>query len=361
MRRGNIDGEPMLRSARTHARMLVEQPAAKKHGAHVTASSGPAGTAQERLRLSRYRVGLQALESLDLPAYLGSTLRGAFGHVFRKVACLAPQGGPCLAPQSCPYHLVFETAPPPDAVALRNLDDVPRPFVMGPPAAASRAYPAGGELSFELTLVGRAQEFFPHFVVALREMRAIGRGRHPVALRRIEAVEPLTGRTTLVYSDDDNLVRSHDESVSLAACAGLPAPEGPVTVRFLTCTRLKHEGAWATRPEFHVLFRRLLGRLSSLAVFHCGVRLDLDFVGLIEQAKAVKLVEDRTGWKDWARYSSRQDRRMVLGGLVGEAVYEGLLEGLWPFLVFGQWTHVGKNATFGLGRYEVAPSVKEDR
>ena len=126
-----------------------------------------------------------------------------------------------------------------------------------------------------------------------------------------------------------------------------------MALRFLTCTRLKHDGQWAQCPAFQVLFRRLLGRLSSLAAFHCGFRLDLDFVGLIERAGAVRLVEDRTRWEDWRRYSSRQDRHMVLGGLVGEAVYEGPLEEFWPFVVFGQWTHVGKNATFGLGRYEV--------
>jgi hypothetical protein len=308
----------------------------------------------DRVALSRYRVRLRALADLDLPPYLGSTLRGAFGHVFRRVACLAPQGGPCPAREACPYHLIFEPAPPSDAVALSSLDDIPRPFVIAPPPAAQTRYPAGSDLAFDLTLIGRARGFLAHFIVTLREMRALGRGRHPVVLRRVDAVAPGRDRSILVYSDEDNLVRSNDASLSLDDCESLQPPAGPLTVRFLTYTRLKHDGQWARRPEFHIVFRRLIGRLSSLAVFHCGVRLDLDFAGLIDAAKAVKLIEDRTHWEDWTRYSSRQDRRMTLGGLVGEAVYEGPLADLWPFIVFGQWTHVGKNATFGLGRYEVA-------
>lgn len=332
--------------------------------------SGPAAVPERRigaetvsavneLRLTRYRVGLRALEALNLPTYLGSTLRGAFGHVFRRIACLAPPASRCPAPENCPYHLIFEPAPPSDAVVLRNLDDIPRPFVMGAPPAAIKSYPAGSDLTFDLTLVGRARDFLPHFIVAFRELRAIGRGRHPVALRRVDAVEPFGGGLTLIYSDEDNLVRSHDASVSLRDCANLRPPEAPITVRFVTYTRLKHDGDWARRPEFHVLFRRLIGRLSSLAVFHCGVRLDLDFLRLIERAKATKLIDDRTRWEDWTRYSSRQDRRMTLGGLVGEAAYEGSLTEFWPFLVFGQWTHVGKNATFGMGRYEIAGFNKE--
>jgi len=38
------------------------------------------------LSCARYRVTFEAVVPLDLPAYLGSTLRGAFGHAFRAVA-----------------------------------------------------------------------------------------------------------------------------------------------------------------------------------------------------------------------------------------------------------------------------------
>jgi hypothetical protein len=73
-------------------------------------------------------VTVEALEPLALPAYLGSTLRGAFGHAFRTLACLAPRASACPVPASCPYHLVFETAPPPGATALRTHEGDLAPF-----------------------------------------------------------------------------------------------------------------------------------------------------------------------------------------------------------------------------------------
>lgn len=109
------------------------------------------------LSLARYRVTLEALEHLDLPVYLGSTLRGAFGRAFRRLCCLAPDGGPCPAPASCPYHLVFETSPPAGAGALSTHDEIPRPFVIAPPPASAPQYPPGSEVVFDLALVGRAQ------------------------------------------------------------------------------------------------------------------------------------------------------------------------------------------------------------
>jgi hypothetical protein len=118
-------------------------------------------------------------------------------------------------------------------------------------------------------------------------------------------------------------------------------------------TFFKHDGAFARRPEFQVLFRRLLGRLSALARFHGDGPLDVDFRGLIDAAGHVKLVSDEARPTRWARYSARQDRRMQWEGLEGSVVYEGDLAPFWRYLVFGQWTHVGSGATFGLGGYRI--------
>ena len=44
---------------------------------------------------------------------------------------------------------------------------------------------------------------------------------------------------------------------------------------------------------------------------------------------------------------------MQLGGLVGSANYAGDLAAFLPFVALGVFLHVGKNATFGLGKYRV--------
>jgi len=113
-------------------------------------SAGKRGHLLDSLALARYRITLEALETLSLPAYLGSTLRGACGHAFRRLCCPVPDGASCPIPDSCPYHVVFETAPPPGAEALRTHDDIPRPFVIAPlPAATRTEHPPGSELMFD--------------------------------------------------------------------------------------------------------------------------------------------------------------------------------------------------------------------
>jgi CRISPR-associated endoribonuclease Cas6 len=58
-------------------------------------------------------------------------------------------------------------------------------------------------------------------------------------------------------------------------------------------------------------------------------------------------------WREWTRFSSRQKQEMTLGGVVGDWVIRGDLEPLMPWLWLGQWLHVGKNATMGMGSYSL--------
>jgi hypothetical protein len=211
----------------------------------------------------------------------------------------------------------------------------------------------GDEVSFELVLIGRAQEFFPYFVVALREVDRIGRGRRTVELHRIEALPAVSGEARIVYDGKDNLVRGAADSITLEQCGTLALPEDVLTIEFLTQTRLKHEGRFIRHPVFQVVFRRLLGRLSSLARFHCGAPMEVDFRGLIDEAASIRLVQDDTKWTRWQRYSSRQDRQMEWEGIIGRAMYEGEFGPFWKFLKFGELVQVGHGATFGLGKYMV--------
>ena len=39
------------------------------------------------------------------------------------------------------------------------------------------------------------------------------------------------------------------------------------------------------------------------------------------------------------------------GGFTGDVTYRGDFRPFWPWIAAGEWVHVGKGVTFGLGRY----------
>jgi hypothetical protein len=341
-------------------------------------------------RLAKYRFTLQPREPLHLPRFAGSTLRGAFGAVFRHVSCVADRGEECrqcILKDRCAYSYVFETGPPPGAQKLRTYQNVPRPFVLEPPLDRRTEYAVGEPFAFNLVLIGRAIEFLPYFVYAFIELqeRGLGPGRGRYDLAKVEAYLPAGEQTdSLRYGSQitdhasritpDNALpgsplvlhtsypvyqneRLHDLNATItgehltAYAAALPTDE--LTVHFETPTRIQYQGDFLETPHFHHLIRSLLHRLSSLCTFHCGFDLDVDFRGLIAAAEQVEHVRPRTRWVEQTRYSRRQDTEMQMGGFIGPLTYRGDLTPFLWLLAAGELVHTGKGAVMGLGKYRL--------
>lgn len=310
-------------------------------------------------RLMKYTLHLRARETIFLPRYKGATFRGAFGSTFKRICCSTREKecARCLVKEHCPYAYVFETSPPPGSEALRKLREVPRPFVIEPDLSRQQKYTPDEEMGLGLVLVGKAMDLLPYFILAFRELGSlgIGTGRGKYELERIEAVRA-GGEGDPVYTCQDQMVRVVNAVIGWKEAAGRASrlPQDRVALRFLTPARLKSGGTLDAEPSFGVFVQRLLERLSSLSYFHCGKALDVDFKGMIERARAVETVQADLSWDDWERYSKRQKATMRLGGVVGEISYAGALREFLPFLVLGEYVHVGKGATFGLGRYALS-------
>lgn len=309
-------------------------------------------------RTAHYRFDIEAIDPLSLPAYKGSTLRGGFGYAFKKMVCIEKDWRkctPCQLGNTCPYGYIFETSVPADSQVLRNLREVPVPFLIEPPLDEKTSYRPGDRLSFDVVLVGRAINYLPYFILAFQELgrAGIGKPRGKYVLQRISAVHPWQKTSELIYDGVDVRVGGRDLSVSyddvMEHAGALPAEQ--LTLHFLTPTRLKYRGKYVRRPEFHVIVRNLLRRISSLSYFHCGQLWETDFHGIIAAAEDVEATDVDVEWVDWERYSGRQQRRINLGGFVGQATYQGDLKPFRPLLALGELVHVGKATVFGHGKY----------
>ncbi|HHY94795.1 MAG TPA: CRISPR system precrRNA processing endoribonuclease RAMP protein Cas6 [Firmicutes bacterium] len=323
----------------------------------------------EGLRFAEYRFVLEARTPVYFPPYKGSVLRGALGTVLKRVSCSLKdaQCPDCMLRPSCPYGVIFESGPGPEARRLRNFEQVARPFVLRHPPDQRTVVKPGDTFEFNLVLVGRAIEYLPYFIVVFRELGEEGMGlwrdgrRGQAHLRLVTGRDPAgfgdsgSPREERVFDGSTGKVLNLDVVLTGEALEkwALAMPRHALTLEFLTMTRLQHGEHLVSNPEFHVLVRALLRRFSTLAYFYHGLEPTLDFRGLIAQAEEVLTEPLTLRWEDWQRYSSRQKAAMNLGGLVGKVRYRGNLESFLPLLAFGSIVHVGKNSTFGLGQYSI--------
>jgi len=325
----------------------------------------------QHFKVAYFQFHLKAIDCLNLPEYKGSTFRGGFGHAFKKVVCaLRNKECPdCLLKEKCIYSYIFETPPPADSRMMRKYPSAPHPFVLCPPLEDDRIYEPGEELQFQLTLIGKAIDYLPYFIYTFEELgkMGIGKGRGKFALQEVRAI-PMTenfrgknerhdrkgAKGEKIYSADDKILHNiGGEFFEFSNADPLPLALSALLLVFLTPTRLRFEGELTSDLKFHILFRNLLRRISLLSYFHCGRELDVDFRSLIKESEKIQTSKSQLRWYDWERYSARQDTKMKLGGFIGEITFLGDFAPFWQYLVLGEFIHVGKGSSFGLGKYEI--------
>ena len=89
----------------------------------------------DTLDIARYELRLRALQPACLPPFLGSTLRGAFGHSLKQAVCVMPHRDctRCMVADRCIYPYLFETPSPEGIPQLRGQQQAPHPFILSPP------------------------------------------------------------------------------------------------------------------------------------------------------------------------------------------------------------------------------------
>ncbi len=301
------------------------------------------------LPLARYRFHLRATTPLNLPEWPGSVLRGAFGHALRKLACMTRQKDcqGCPLHGTCPYPAIF--APPPVAHQLQHFSQPPAPYVIEPAGWGARRLAAGESYCFDMVLVGRALRELPLIAITWRHalQGGVGPGDGRAELTAIGQIA-VDGAEHTVYTPESGSFREHDTAGPRPPAAAADS----ITLDLLSPLRLQENGRALppNRLTAEVLLMASVRRASLMAEFHGAGAPGWNFSALKMAAAAVDS-EKQLKWQEWTRRSSRQQKIMQLGGVVGRWTLRGNLAPFLPALNLGQWLHVGKETVFGLGRY----------
>jgi len=336
------------------------------------------------LPIARYRFTAIVQQPLQLPDYAGSLLRGQFGAALRSVACMtrAPACPGCPLIQTCPYSRIFEAPPPPKGQhTLQDFSQIPSPYVLEPPESGMRTLQAGESLVFHLVLAGHALNQLALIVFALQRMLAQGltRARIPSDLIQVDWVPGSANSALPIWHRDHPTLADHTPTLALDAVNSIASTEGgasataqlgtesgtkanaALTLHIQTPLRLQHQGhpLGVSQLTPRTLVAAVARRVALIMEFHAGQ------TGWGEAARNVThLAETLTDarelrWFDWVRYSSRQKQEMTLGGVLGHWTLHGdatTLAQIQPWLALGQWLHVGKNASFGMGGFDIQSS-----
>jgi len=288
-----------------------------------------------------------------LPPYKGSTFRGFFGHALKKVVCALKKQDckECLLREKCVYSFVFETPAIENELNEKRIASPPHPYVIEPPESTKTLYKKGESFDFAILLFGRANDYLPYFIYAFEQMGKIGIGQRIEGKRPVFKLDSVTAGNNPVYSSQDNKIREGEFTQDLIAEYYLPEESKTVHNLHLTLEtplRLKFENSLRANLPFHVLVRAMLRRISSLNNYHGNGEPSLDYRGLVKRAESVEVSDSSLKWFDWKRYSNRQDRSMLMGGMVGKVSYSGELSEFIPLIRGSSGESVGKNSQYSI-------------
>ncbi|NWG74442.1 MAG: CRISPR system precrRNA processing endoribonuclease RAMP protein Cas6 [Rubrivivax sp.] len=313
------------------------------------------------LAVTRLRFTVVMDRALQWPAHAGALLRSVFGAALRQGVCSTglPHCADCALLRSCAYPAIFETPPRPTQFAQR-FSHVPNPYVIEPPPGGSSVRP-GDPWVFHLVLVGEAaQRRLPLIVGAWQRALRSGLGQTRVT-GRLAAVEVIDAAGHAVPAFD--VARSRAVAslppldLSSLTLAGGGALAG-VSLQFDAPLRLQHESRPLRPQELtpRIWMSHLLRRINLMLDLHLDIRpAPYDARALLACADDLADNRSRLQWHDLRRYSARQGQELPQGGVVGSWTWLGAIAPLLPWILLGQWLHVGKGATAGLGAYRVQP------
>lgn len=300
------------------------------------------------MNLTTLTLTVRQEDKLSIPTHSGSMLRGAFGMALRRLSCLTelPDCQLCPLKTVCPYTQLFE-----------NTDDnSTNPYVLRLPKAQTVL--PHHTWQFGMTLIGTATEHHKLIIKAWQEalLMGVGGGRHRAVAKLIKVSN--MGQT--IFEQDKFIT---PQAYTLKA-PPMPTIDKPthLGLHFITPFRLQYQGKIAHQShqfEPKQLLINLYNRITRCQTNHdnasdwqIGYQDFHEFLADVEQLT----FDSKVSPVNVNRHSSRQGRKITLFGMTGDVFITGddkILSRLLPLLWLGQYIHVGKSTTLGLGQYQL--------
>ena len=209
---------------------------------------------------------------------------------------------------------------------------------------------AGDEIKFNLILFGKTIVYFSQILNAFYTLGQVGLGKER---SRFEIVSVTNTRGTSILQNENVEMRHYQvETVGNYINYRLQKQQKKVTsfiVKFQSPLTLKYQGEYLREFWIDALFEAIQRRIYMLACFE-GIDQE---TAEKEHLLLPKIIRQEHHQVEVPRYSNHQQSKMILKGIEGQIEIEEVSLELRKRLFAGELIHIGKNTSFGFGRYRV--------
>jgi len=312
------------------------------------------------MKFCRMIFRFRSVAEIFFPANPVNTFRGALGFQLQRLACVqrktSEQGcRNCSISINCAYSICYETAPVHIGKEfLAGNSDVPHLMIIDSGIPGNQVLPAGSRIEFAIQLYGRGIEMAPYIVVSAQKAGQAGLTRSRVPCELETVTNGVSGEIIWSAANDELKI---PRPVDLA----LPEPEfsavedGEIRIKFISPVAFKDQsrGNLTLEPDFSRIIGSIMRRYTAFEASE-GTRLQWNFQEISRQARLVKLSAMNLEPVYWERFSTRQQQRIPVAGVIGQVSYSGPVHGFVDLIKAGEVIRCGRSTTFGQGRISFA-------
>jgi hypothetical protein len=299
-----------------------------------------------KLEYSAYTIVIKPEDTLKFDTMPEFLFRSVIGMELKNLSCLFKQRKceECDLKFQCAYSVIFESPINKDNAILEGRNYASHPFVL---SVENNEKTTFDKIELNITLVGKAIDYFPYLFYAVSKGGETGIGRERVKY----SVESVKHEGNEIFKDGQlNIDMKRKEWI-----AGINSGRGAkrnYLVEFVSPLRLKKHGKYVDELDYEDFLNAVIRRMNILCGLYGHCEKNPEKTGLETFNKKNLVTNIR--WVENKRWSGRQKRTMLLGGIKGTIELSGNFT---PFerslLEAGELFHLGKNAGFGLGRIKV--------
>lgn len=313
-----------------------------------------------QIRYIKLHFTLMIMEDGKLPKSKTSALRGGMGHALLTTNCIRDEKcEACDFSKDCLVQRMMypEMKIRPEFMKTKDSEG----FVFE--CEDTREYfEAGDELEFNLMLIGRTIVYFNQYLQAFSYLGMLGLGVEHVRFQ-IAKVTNTLGETlvegTSVYKERLTVMHVSDYVRYRFSSGEIKRMLDADRCRmvFQSPLSLKFQGKMQEdfRPD------ALLAAIERrIYILNC-------YEGLSEEGENIErpaqehlpIVEKEKAWPvKMKRYSGTQNSKVTFSGIRGWCDLRGLDESMLQLLLAGELLHIGKNTSFGFGKYTLVNSYE---
>ncbi len=214
-------------------------------------------------------------------------------------------------------------------------------------------FKAGDRLRFYLILFGYTIIYFNQIYQALSMLAKEGIGKNHAKfqiadIKDMEGTSFLDGEMINMSNYAAHML--YDYLVFRRMKMGGTFDKKEAAMIFDSPVTLKFQKEYLNNFRADAIISAVRRRIYMLDCFE-GIESDILKPG--EDDVKLKIRSQECYIKSVARYSTRKEQKIILRGMKGYLILEGLTEELWALLLIGELVHIGKNTSFGFGRYHL--------